>query len=369
MDDTNFHKKLQQLESEFDKLADQLSINQQKQDLDKYYQQMSKPNFWQKEKRHTQDVNQNYQKLKTKLKDWLTLETQINTLKDQLEIVKQLSDEKFTSELTANFNKTEDLFSKLKQQLRFKGKYDNCEIALSIFAGAGGVDAQDWTNMLFRMYSRWADQSSVKLELISQSSGEEAGLKSVCLYLKNQPFLYGKLKGEHGVHRLVRLSPFNANNLRQTSFAKVEVLPILEDDSEIKLDDSQLRFDYFRSGGAGGQSVNTTDSAVRVTHLPTKISVSIQNERSQLQNKQLALDILRFRLNQLRIEQQAQRLEDLKGNQLPNQWGSQIRNYILHPYKQVKDLRTGYVNENPHSILDGNLDDLLTNFINMNITS
>ena len=213
--------------------------------------------------------------------------------------------------------------------------------------------------MLLRMYTRWAEDHKLKARVINQSTGEEAGIKSVAIELSGSHFLYGKLAGEHGVHRLVRLSPFNADHLRQTSFAKVEVLPLIDRPSEVEIDDKDLKIDVFRAGGHGGQSVNTTDSAVRITHLPTGINVAIQNERSQLQNKETAMSILRSKLVQLQLEQHAKNLADLKGPNQSAEWGNQIRSYVLHPYKQVKDLRTGYESSDVEKVLDGELNPLI----------
>jgi peptide chain release factor 2 len=243
--------------------------------------------------------------------------------------------------------------------LRFSGPYDDHDVILSIYAGAGGTDAQDWAQMLLRMYTRWAENAGLKVKTIEQSAGEEAGLKSVTIEITDGDFLYGKLAGEHGVHRLVRLSPFNADHLRQTSFAKVEVLPLIDRPEEADIAEKDLKIDVFRSAGAGGQSVNTTDSAVRVTHLPTGITVAIQNERSQLQNKETALAVLRSKLIALQMEQHAQNLTELKGPSQSAEWGNQIRSYVLHPYKQVKDLRTGYETSDAQKVLNGDLNPLI----------
>ena len=213
------------------------------------------------------------------------------------------------------------------------------------------------------MYIRWAESKKCKVKSIEQSVGEEAGIKSATIKISGGDFLFGKLAGEHGVHRLVRLSPFNADNLRQTSFAKIEVMPSIDKPGEVQIDEKDLKIDVYRAGGRGGQSVNTTDSAVRVTHIPTGITVAIQNERSQLQNKETALGILRSKLVQLQLEQHVQNLADIKGPSQSAEWGSQIRSYVLHPYKQVKDLRTGYETTDPQSVLDGNLDPLISSWL------
>ena len=233
---------------------------------------------------------------------------------------------------------------------------------MSIYAGAGGTDAQDWAQMILRMYTRWAEKNKFQLSIIDQTMGEEAGIKSVSLDVSG-PFAYGRLKGENGVHRLVRLSPFNADNLRQTSFAKVEVYPKIEQPDEVDIVEKDLKIDVYRSGGHGGQSVNTTDSAVRITHIPSGVSVAIQNERSQLQNKELAMTILRSRLASMQLEQHAEQLSLLKGPSVSAEWGNQIRSYVLHPYKQVKDLRTGYETNEPDKVLDGEINPLIESYL------
>jgi peptide chain release factor 2 len=212
------------------------------------------------------------------------------------------------------------------------------------------------------MYVRWAEQNNFTATTVEQSDGEEAGIKSVTLEIDG-PYAYGKLQGEHGVHRLVRLSPFNADNLRQTSFAKVEIMPKIDQPDQVAVDEKDLKIDVYRSGGKGGQSVNTTDSAVRVTHIPTGIVVAIQNERSQLQNKETAMTILRSKLAQLQAEQHLENLSELKGPNEQAAWGNQIRSYVLHPYKQVKDLRTNYVTTEAESVLDGNLNDFIDSYL------
>jgi peptide chain release factor 2 len=291
-----------------------------------------------------------------------------DSAKDLQELI-EVGDESMIGELSVQTSELEKKFDELKKELRFQGPYDDHNVILSIYAGAGGTDAQDWAQMLLRMYVRWVDNQHLKAVTIDQSAGEEAGIKSVTIEISGGNFLYGKLAGEHGVHRLVRLSPFNANNLRQTSFAKVEILPVVDKPGEVELDEKDLKIDVYRAGGHGGQSVNTTDSAVRITHIPTGISVAIQNERSQLQNKETAMTILRSRLAAMQLEQHAQNIAELKGPNQSAEWGNQIRSYVLHPYKQVKDLRTGYETSDAEKVLDGNLDPLIDSWVEYHLSS
>lgn len=287
--------------------------------------------------------------LEKRVTPWLNLQ---KSIEDALELI-QLDDPTLEPEISLHIDTAEAQFDALKDELKFSGPYDDQSAIISLHAGAGGNDAQDWTAMLQRMYVRWAEQNDFTVTGIEESVGEEAGLKSCTLEIEGN-FAYGKLKGEHGVHRLVRLSPFNAES-RETSFAKLEVMPKIDTPDKILIDEKDLKIDVYRSGGHGGQSVNTTDSAVRITHLPTNIVIAIQNERSQLQNRETAMTILRSRLAQLQMEQHAERVSELKGPNEQAAWGNQIRSYVLHPYKQVKDLRTGYTSSDPDDVLAGNL--------------
>ena len=345
------------LQAEINQALQKLKIQELRQQLEELKTASQQPAFWD-DSAKAQAVMKQIAKLEDRVRPWLALEKNVNEVNELI----KLDDASLTSELEQQLRQTDKDFRALKQELKFNGPYDDHDAIVSIYAGAGGTDAQDWTQMLLRMYSRYFEKNRWKVVTVDESAGDEAGLKSITLEVEG-PFVYGKLKGEHGVHRLVRLSPFNSDNLRQTSFAKVEVMPKLDRPDDLQIDDKDLKVDVYRSGGHGGQSVNTTDSAVRVTHLPTGLTVAIQNERSQLQNKETAMTILRSRLAQLQLEQHAEKLSELKGPNQSAEWGNQIRSYVLHPYKQVKDLRTRYETSDPDAVLDGNLDPLIDAYL------
>lgn len=336
---------------------DRLQISQKHQELHALQQQSQAADFWQ-DNLAASKVMQRITVLAEQTEPWLTLQKDAN----DLQALATMNDQELTAEIEEQSKRLTSIYEDLKKQMRYTGPYDAHNAVLNIHAGAGGTDAQDWAQMLLRMYVRWAEANGMKVATLDESAGEEAGIKSVSLQIIGT-FAYAKLKGEHGVHRLVRLSPFNANNLRQTSFAKVEVLPEIDEPETVPLDDKELKIDVFRAGGHGGQSVNTTDSAVRVTHLPTGIVVSIQNERSQLQNKETALTILRSKLAQLQVEQHAERISELKGPNEQAAWGNQIRNYVLHPYSMVKDARTKYETSQTQAVLDGDLNGFIEAYL------
>jgi peptide chain release factor 2 len=357
---------MEQIKKDYENLLHEIKLSISKLEIldsekvrDNLRLEMARPGFWD-DNLKAQELSKKEADLTRKIEPWLKLK---NGAESMLALT---HDSALKEDLADEFLKLKKQYNELKKELRFQGPFDDHNVILSIYAGAGGTDAQDWTQMLLRMYVRWAEAHKLNVQTIDQTSGEEAGIKSVTLELTGGNYLYGKLAGEHGVHRLVRLSPFNANNLRQTSFAKVEILPVIDKPDEVDLDEKDLKIDVYRAGGHGGQSVNTTDSAVRVTHIPTGISVAIQNERSQLQNKETAMTILRSRLAALQLEQHTQNIAQLKGPNQSAEWGNQIRSYVLHPYKQVKDLRTGYETSDAEKVLDGNLDLLIEAWLEHN---
>ncbi len=269
---------------------------------------------------------------------------------DTLEVLKQEADE------------LERELDKREFELALSGPHDRGDAVLSIHAGAGGTEAQDWAEMLLRMYTRWAERKGYEVEITDLMPGEEAGIKSVTMTVRG-PYAYGYLKAERGVHRLVRISPFDASARRHTSFALVEVMPLLEDDIEVEINPNDLRIDVYKSAGAGGQHVQKNATAVRIVHLPTGIVVQCQNERSQHQNKEMAMRILRARLYALEQEKREQEMARLKGKHVEAGWGNQIRSYVLQPYQMVKDLRTGYETGNVQAVLDGNLDPFIEAYL------
>jgi peptide chain release factor 2 len=342
----------------------QLGLDVKAEELAQLETAMRAPDFW-SHSQSAQATSKQESQLRRRLEPWQQLR---HSLSEALELI-HLNDASLEADLKKQLADLQHEFDVLRNQLKLAGPYDDHDALLSIHAGAGGTDAQDWAQMLLRMYVRWAEQHQLKVTTVEESAGDEAGLKSVTLELTGGDFTYGKLKGEHGVHRLVRLSPFNADNLRQTSFAKVEVMPKIDAPEEVAVDEKDLKIDVYRSGGHGGQSVNTTDSAVRITHLPTGIVVAIQNERSQLQNKETAMTILRSKLAQLQLEQHAEKVSELKGPNEQAAWGNQIRSYVLHPYKQVKDLRTRHETSDVDAVLDGDLDPLIEAYLDQNLSA
>ncbi len=334
-----------------------LQLHKKESEIDRLSNLMLQPDFWQTNS-DAQAISIQLSKLEQQVLPWQDLQRGLQEIQE----LAALNDTSMAEELQKTADKYSRQLDKLKEDLKFNGPYDNHDVIVALFAGAGGTDAQDWTEMMMRMYIRWAESERLPVKVIEQMPGDEAGLKSATFEIDG-PYAYGKLKGENGVHRLVRLSPFNSDNLRQTSFARVEVLPKIDRPGDLEINDKDLKIDTYRASGHGGQSVNTTDSAVRITHLPTGITVAIQNERSQLQNKELAMTILRSRLAAMQIEQHAKNIEQLKGPSKSAEWGNQIRSYVLHPYKQVKDLRSKYESSDAQAVLDGQLNPLISAYL------
>ena len=351
-------KRLNDLRPQIDAALLRLGIDERRAHIDELEEQLSTSEIWHNPQ-HAQDLSKQLAALKKMVDPWLTLKTQADDMVELMEI----GDDSLLAEFDGQIRALETEYTSLRKDLLFDGEFDDHNAILRLSAGAGGTDAQDWTEMLERMYMRFTERSEMSTTMIERSAGEEAGVKSVVFEVTGA-YAYGKLKSEHGVHRLVRLSPFNSDNLRQTSFALVEVLPQIDAPGEVAIDDKDLKIDVYRAGGHGGQSVNTTDSAVRVTHIPTGIVVAIQNERSQLQNKETAMKILRSKLAQLQLEQHAASVGELQAGESAN-WGSQIRNYVLHPYTLVKDTRSKYETNNAQGVLDGDIMPFIDAYLEM----
>jgi peptide chain release factor 2 len=312
------------------------------------------PDFWTDQERARKE-SQKLADLKKEYEAWNGLRMNVLEVEEMARISQEESDASVGKDLEEKLTSLEKEYLGMEFELLFSGKYDAKNAIVSVHAGAGGTDAQDWAEMLLRMLFRYAERKGWRVELLDESRGGEAGIKSAT-FIVNGRHAYGHLKGEAGVHRLVRQSPFNSDALRQTSIALIEVVPEIDEDVTIDIKPEDLRIDTFMSGGKGGQSVNTTYSAVRIVHLPTKITVSCQNERSQTQNKEMAMRILKSKLVQKKEEEFAREKQELRGEFHSAEWGSQIRSYVLHPYKMVKDHRTDVETSDPESVLDGDLD-------------
>lgn len=351
-------KKLITLETDFLQVYQKLKIDDKLQELQKLEKEVAEPEIWHDVKLATKK-NQQVARLTNETESWLLLKTQIHDLKELINI----SDDDLKTEIEGQITAMEDTLKELKKALRFTGPYDSKNAIIRITAGAGGTEAMDWAGMLERMYLRFFEKSNLKATLLDKTAGEEAGIKTA-VYEVTGSHAYGTLKSEHGAHRLVRLSPFNANNLRQTSFALVEVLPVIDADTDVMIDEKDLRIDTYHSGGHGGQGVNTTNSAVRITHLPTGIAVAIQNERNFHQNKEKAMEILRGKLAQMALEQNAESIDKLRAGESAS-WGQQIRNYVLQPYRLVKDTRTNHETTDTDAILDGKIDEFIDAYLEL----
>ncbi|MBR6532679.1 peptide chain release factor 2 [Candidatus Saccharibacteria bacterium] len=356
---------MQELEKRLDILSqnlaaawDKLGIDGKIAEIEKLEAEVAEPEIWQNPANATAK-NQELAKLNDEIGPWRLLKTQTSDIKELL----TLEDVSLADEIEAQVTALETEYDNLKKSLRFNGAYDDKDAILRITAGVGGTEAMDWSGMLERMYLRFCEKNGFKATLVERTAGEEAGIKTA-VYEITGPHAYGTLKSEHGVHRLVRLSPFNANNLRQTSFSLVEILPVIKADTDVKIDEKDLRIDVYHSGGHGGQSVNTTNSAVRITHLPTNTVVAIQNERSQLQNKEKAMEILRGKLVQMQLEQHAESIDKLRAGESAK-WGQQIRNYVLQPYRLVKDTRTEHEETDTDAVLDGKLEGFIDSFLDL----
>ncbi|MBI3583756.1 MAG: peptide chain release factor 2 [Nitrospinae bacterium] len=324
-------------------------------------QEIEKPNFWGDNER-AQKILKEKSFLQKPLERWNSLDKAIKDSSELITLLQSEEDSSLLSEIQSELNRIEKELGEFELQAMLSGENDKANAILSIHPGAGGTESQDWAEILLRMYLRWAERRGYKAEINDYQPGEVAGIKSVTVTVSGE-YAYGYLRAENGVHRLVRISPFDANKRRHTSFASVFVFPELEDDIKVDIREDDLRIDTYRSSGAGGQHVNKTDSAVRITHIPTNIVVQCQNDRSQHKNKSSAMKILRSRLYELEHEKQKEKMEEIQGEKKEIGWGNQIRSYVLHPYRLVKDLRTKIEVGNADAVLDGEIDSFIEAFL------
>jgi len=326
--------------------------------------EIQEPGFWNNQE-NAQKVSQKLKNNTDRIKNYLNLKTQVEDIELLIEMIIEEDDENQMPELLIEIKDVEKLLEAARIAALLNGEYDKNNAILSIHAGAGGTEAQDWAEMLYRMYTRWIEEHGYKMSVIDILPDTEAGIKSVTVLVEGEN-AYGYLKSEKGVHRLVRLSPFDSSNRRHTSFASVDIIPEIADEEDIGINEVDLRIDTYRATGAGGQHVNTTDSAIRITHIPTGIVVSCQNERSQHKNKATALKLLKSKLLEIKAIENKEKIEDIQGKYNQIAWGSQIRSYVFHPYNLVKDHRTNAETGNSQSVMDGNLDLFINEYLKMN---
>ena len=317
--------------------------------------------FW-NDSKNSSKILSKIKNLKNKSSNFRRIEKEISNLKELTELVKEEFDEEIVKDIIKNTNNIKKDLEKLELETLLSGKYDNNNAIVTIHPGAGGTESQDWAEMLYRMYTRWAIKNDYKLKEVDYLEGEEAGIKSVTFEILGEN-AYGYMKCEMGVHRLVRISPFDTGGRRHTSFASVEVLPEITEDIEIDINPDDLRIDTYRASGAGGQHINKTSSAVRLTHIPTNIVVACQSERSQIQNRETAMKMLKSKLLDLKEKEQKEKIEDLKGEQKDIGWGSQIRSYVFCPYTMVKDHRTNYEVGNVEAVMNGEIDGFIESYL------
>lgn len=337
-------------------------IDSLKEEIKKLQAETIKDGFW-NDIEEANKVTAKLKRLEKKQDEYTKLQTEIENLIELNEMLMQEDDEEMKIEVVKNTKQLQRQIDKLELILLFTGKFDKNNAIITFHPGAGGTESQDWAEMLYRMYTKWANSNDFEIKELDYLEGDEAGIKSVTALISGEN-AYGYLKGEMGVHRLVRISPFDAGGRRHTSFASVEVLPEIDEDIQININPEDLRIDTYRASGAGGQHINKTDSAIRITHIPTNIVVSCQSERSQIQNKETAMKMLKSKLLDLKEKEHKDKIEDLKGVQRDIAWGSQIRSYVFHPYSLVKDHRTGFETGNIDAVMNGDLNDFMIAYLN-----
>ena len=358
--------KLNNLQPVLDELGKSLNLSAAEQELAMLQMQATADGFW-NDMAKAQKVSTRIKTLQDKLEAQNKRKSQLEDLLVLCEMGMEEDDDSMVEELEEGYAKLESDLESARMETLFKGEYDNSNAIITFHAGAGGTEAQDWAQMLFRMYVRWGERHGFTVKTMDYQDGDEAGIKSACLSIEGEN-AYGYLRSEHGVHRLVRVSPFDANARRQTSFAAIEVMPELPDDVDVEIRQEDIEMQVFRSSGAGGQHINKTSSAVRLIHKPTGVVVSCQTERSQLQNRENCMRMLRAKLVEMKMQQHAEKISDLKGVQMKIEWGSQIRSYVFMPYTLVKDTRTAYETSNVNAVMDGDLDGFINAYLTCDAT-
>ena len=357
----SYKQKLRELGPELEKLAAALDIESAKQEAARLEDETAQDGFWNDLER-SQKVQMRLKQLQNKVQRQEKLVSSWEDLTTLCEMGQEEDDADILEELKAEFAQLEEKVEETRMTTLLSGEYDNSNAILQFHAGAGGTEAQDWAQMLYRMYTRWAERHGFVYKILDYEEGDEAGIKSAAISIEGEN-AYGLLKSENGVHRLGRVSPFDANARRQTSFAAIEVMPELENDDSVEIREEDIEMQVYRASGAGGQHVNKTSSAVRLIHKPTGIVVASQQERSQFQNKDNCMKMLRAKLLELKAQQHAEKISDIKGVQMKIEWGSQIRSYVFMPYQMVKDTRTGFETSNIDGVMDGDLDGFLNAYL------
>ena len=361
-----YKQKLIALGPRLEKLAAALDLEGARREVEELEEKTGDPNFW-NDVAASQKVLQRTKQLKGKLENHAKLTGQWEDLTTLVEMAAEEEDESLLPEITEGYGQLESALEEASLATLLTGEYDANNAILTLHAGAGGTEAQDWCQMLFRMYTRWGERHNFTVKTLDYEDGDEAGIKSAAISIEGEN-AYGFLKSENGVHRLVRISPFDANARRQTSFAAVEVMPEIEDDNSVEIRSEDIEMQVYRASGAGGQHVNKTSSAVRLIHRPTGVVVSSQQERSQVQNRENCMKMLRSKLMEMKAQQHAEKISDIKGVQMKIEWGSQIRSYVFMPYTLAKDTRTGFENGNINAVMDGDLDGFINAYLTASAT-
>ena len=357
----SYRQKLRGMDDTLDNLYKALEIEGSKHEIERLLAEAEEEGFWNDVERSQKNQTQ-LKQLQSKVQRYEKLAQERDDLLALVDMGTEMDDDSLLPELSEGYAELEKKIDAARLTTLLSGEYDHCNAILEFHPGAGGTEAQDWAEMLYRMYMQWANKHGFEFEMLDYLDGDEAGLKSATVMIKGEN-AYGYLKGEHGVHRLVRVSPFDANARRQTSFAALEVMPELPQDIEVEIRPEDIEMQVYRSSGAGGQHINKTSSAVRLIHKPTGIVTACQTQRSQFQNRDYAMEMLKAKLVQLKLQQHAEKISDLKGVQLKIEWGSQIRSYVFMPYQLVKDMRTEYETGNIQSVMDGDLDGFINAYL------